>query len=229
MTLDLTQMEYVACLWLANSGSMDFLGALYRLKSGEWEIKYRFRYHLGDLPNAKDERNWYSITDSNGKKGPEKMEKAFDLLMGSVGMPNFRKVEVRGDDCRAIEVLAASEPSLNFEFRERPSEADDVVELEMPASEKVTVAELLSLYPLVEWRAPLPIMQAANGPEHFGCRICIAQNGLSGLDVPSLPTTQEVFDAHMKSAHDLEGMTPEPLKGAPEARAFAAIARKWGT
>lgn len=90
----------------------------------------------------------------------------------------------------------------------------------------ITTDELLSQFPYIAWRAPLPVRLSKDGNNYYGCRICIAQHGIRGGDVPALPTTQEGFATHLMAAHQLEAMLSEPIDGPEEAALLAGFAPK---
>lgn len=69
---------------------------------------------------------------------------------------------------------------------------------------KLTVAEILALYPELPWLTPIRVQFTGGGPvTEFGCRLCIAQNGLDVVKAASHPTTRDEFDQHMKIGHDV--------------------------
>lgn len=57
----------------------------------------------------------------------------------------------------------------------------------------------------------------------FACKICIAEHGLRGSDIASLPKTeQELFD-HIEDVHGIPVRRP----GETDQQAIARIAQKW--
>jgi hypothetical protein len=67
-------------------------------------------------------------------------------------------------------------------------------------SHEQTLADFERDYPFIKWREPFPASYN-NGPQHLACRICIAQRGMKGSDIPHLPKTREEFAEHMRTAH----------------------------
>lgn len=62
---------------------------------------------------------------------------------------------------------------------------------------RLTLSYLTSRYPWIPWTSPVPVKLIEGGPEYLACRVCIANYGLRGADVPSLPTDEEAFQRHM--------------------------------
>lgn len=63
-----------------------------------------------------------------------------------------------------------------------------------------------ALQPLVELGVAIDepikiILTTAPNEERWGCRICIARHGLSGANIPGLPSTREEFEQHRKEKH----------------------------
>lgn len=69
---------------------------------------------------------------------------------------------------------------------------------------KLTTAEILAMYPSLPWLTPIRVQFMGGGPvTEFGCRLCIAQQGLDVEKATTHPTTREEFDKHMAGAHGL--------------------------
>jgi hypothetical protein len=66
----------------------------------------------------------------------------------------------------------------------------------------MTTLDLLKSFPSIPWREPL-LVSRDDLPEtqHYTCRICMAQKGLRGQDVPRLPKTPEEVVEHIHAAH----------------------------
>jgi len=63
----------------------------------------------------------------------------------------------------------------------------------------ITEAELETRFPSIPWRTPVPVQTpTAKG---LGCRYCIAQQGLKGTQVGTLPQNQAEFEQHMRLHH----------------------------
>lgn len=60
--------------------------------------------------------------------------------------------------------------------------------------------DLVRLYPHIPWYEPV-LIHRTDGVTRFGCRICIALEGLGGKDVPDLPETAEAWIEHMAVVH----------------------------
>ncbi len=73
----------------------------------------------------------------------------------------------------------------------------------------MTEAELRRSYPEIKWDEPLPVTVPGVG-RGLACRICIALQGLTGRDVPSLPQDARGFAEHLASAHGSGPTPPEP-------------------
>jgi hypothetical protein len=56
------------------------------------------------------------------------------------------------------------------------------------------------LWPGIAWREPIKIIRT-DGIVRYGCRLCIAEKGLKGRDIPSLWETPEEASAHIQTAH----------------------------
>lgn len=67
---------------------------------------------------------------------------------------------------------------------------------------KLTLSFLSTRYPWIPWIEPVRVKLIEGGAERFACRVCIANYGLRGMDVPSLPTNEEAFRAHMREEHE---------------------------
>jgi len=67
-------------------------------------------------------------------------------------------------------------------------------------AEPQSLAALALAFPWINWREPVSIM-FTDGIRRYACRVCVAQRGLIGSQVPSLPTDPEEVRAHFASAH----------------------------
>lgn len=67
----------------------------------------------------------------------------------------------------------------------------------------MTKDELNSAYPDIKWCEPYPV--TCGDSKGLACRICIANKGLKGSDVDSLPKTVEEFQQHLKAEHGYVG------------------------
>jgi hypothetical protein len=65
----------------------------------------------------------------------------------------------------------------------------------------MTAEDLVRLYPHIPWYEPVIIHRSDTGIERYGCRICIALDGLAGKDVPDLPETPDEWIEHMAIVH----------------------------
>lgn len=59
-------------------------------------------------------------------------------------------------------------------------------------------------FPWVSWREPIEMQTTGTeGVERFyACRVCVAQKGIKGTDVPSLPKTREGWLQHWVANHE---------------------------
>lgn len=69
-----------------------------------------------------------------------------------------------------------------------------------PALERLEAA-----HDWIPWRSPTKVIVPSLG-EGLGCRVCIAVNGIRGVDVVSLPQSPEAFAAHFLEAHGVEAV-----------------------
>jgi len=70
--------------------------------------------------------------------------------------------------------------------------------------------QLKQAYPFIEWTEPIVVTLIDDpGVKHYACRICIAEQGLRGNQVKSLPTDPEVVRQHIKEAHGTHSGNPE--------------------
>jgi hypothetical protein len=65
----------------------------------------------------------------------------------------------------------------------------------------VSEAELRIKFPMVPWDAPAKVTQPGLARARYACRYCIAQKGLKGADVPSLPTDPAEVVTHIELVH----------------------------
>lgn len=63
--------------------------------------------------------------------------------------------------------------------------------------------ELRQAFPDITWDMPIMLSVIGDETQHYGCRLCIARNGLSAQRIPELPTTLEGFVEHWVKVHDL--------------------------
>lgn len=61
----------------------------------------------------------------------------------------------------------------------------------------MTLPELEQSFPQIPWRKPIQINE-----RFYACRVCIAQKGLRGSDVPKLPNDPETVCKHISEAHE---------------------------
>jgi hypothetical protein len=67
---------------------------------------------------------------------------------------------------------------------------------------KLTTDDILALYPSLPWLTPIRLAFMGGGPvTEFGCRFCIAQQGLDAAKAETHPKTRDEFDRHMREAH----------------------------
>lgn len=64
----------------------------------------------------------------------------------------------------------------------------------------MTDTELEKQFLLIKWREPILIV-VADGTKGFGCRFCIAHNGLRADEVAALPQSASEAVRHIGSAH----------------------------
>jgi len=64
----------------------------------------------------------------------------------------------------------------------------------------MTLQDWEDRYPLVRWREPVQV-QTPEGATHYACRVCIANHGLKGTQVPKLPLTEREVHAHIQQVH----------------------------
>lgn len=55
-------------------------------------------------------------------------------------------------------------------------------------------------FPFIPWREPIRVTVPGLG-SGLGCRICIAERGMRGVDVMRLPRTEAEHAAHMQQEH----------------------------
>jgi hypothetical protein len=63
-----------------------------------------------------------------------------------------------------------------------------------------TFDELCARFPEWAWDEPLPV-ETPNSGQRYGCRICIANNGLRAREVFELPTDPQVIVDHLREVH----------------------------
>ena len=67
---------------------------------------------------------------------------------------------------------------------------------------QLSTAQILAMFPGLPWLKPITISFMGGGPvTQFGCRLCIAQQGMNIGKAADHPKTQEQFDAHMAQVH----------------------------
>lgn len=65
-----------------------------------------------------------------------------------------------------------------------------------------TLPELERAYPLIKWREPIALALTTNPDEkHYACRVCIATKGITGGDIPGLPSDPEQIRRHLREEH----------------------------
>lgn len=65
-----------------------------------------------------------------------------------------------------------------------------------------SLEQLERRFPNVAWREPAPMsVFSAPDEKHYACRVCIANDGLKGHQVPGLPTDPQVVDKHIREVH----------------------------
>lgn len=70
---------------------------------------------------------------------------------------------------------------------------------------RLTVAQILAYYPALAWHEPIRIQFLGGGPvTDFGCRFCIAQEGLDAARAELHPKTRAQFDFHMEHVHEVK-------------------------
>lgn len=60
----------------------------------------------------------------------------------------------------------------------------------------MTLTELEQHLPWIPWRKPLQVNRA-----WYACRVCIANKGLLGQDVTTLPDNPESVEEHIRREH----------------------------
>lgn len=54
-------------------------------------------------------------------------------------------------------------------------------------------------FPMIKWREPLIVNE-----QNLACRVCVANKGMQGHEVPELPTDPADFAQHMLEAHGVD-------------------------
>lgn len=65
----------------------------------------------------------------------------------------------------------------------------------------MTDAELRRAFPWIAWAEPIKIEQPGLTEPRYACRYCIAQWGLKGMGVPTLPTDPDEITTHIGLVH----------------------------
>jgi len=60
---------------------------------------------------------------------------------------------------------------------------------------------LEDIFPTIPWREPLHVARLDGGAAGYACRFCIAQHGIKGTDIASLPTDPQVVREHIEREH----------------------------
>jgi hypothetical protein len=62
---------------------------------------------------------------------------------------------------------------------------------------------MLTAFPALPWLEPVAV-SLFGGERHYGCRLCLARNGLHGKRVHALPTDIEVVRKHIAESHVIQ-------------------------
>ena len=53
----------------------------------------------------------------------------------------------------------------------------------------------------IPWHEPIAVQRTDDPTIHYACRLCIAEHGLKGRDIPGLPTDKAVVREHLALVH----------------------------
>lgn len=53
----------------------------------------------------------------------------------------------------------------------------------------------------IPWHEPIAVRLFEDPVTHYACRLCIAERGLKGSDIPGLPTDKAVVREHLALVH----------------------------
>lgn len=68
----------------------------------------------------------------------------------------------------------------------------------------MTLEQLEKLYVWINWREPAEVSLFHESVKHYACRVCIANKGLQGFQIPGLPTDRSVVLDHIRKEHTHE-------------------------
>lgn len=63
------------------------------------------------------------------------------------------------------------------------------------------LTELTATYPFIPWTEPIRITRTDGAASGYACRVCIAQGGVHGSELPQLLTDPDTVRGHIKEAH----------------------------
>jgi hypothetical protein len=65
----------------------------------------------------------------------------------------------------------------------------------------MTLTDLEERFPGILWREPVMIKVEGAAESHYGCRVCIALEGIAGRDVIRLPRSLKEWEEHFLDQH----------------------------
>lgn len=65
----------------------------------------------------------------------------------------------------------------------------------------LTLEQCEERMPFINWREPIVMRNTDSTMIHYGCRVCIASDGIKGADVDGLPLSIDAWREHFAAEH----------------------------